>query len=76
MNIISKIPLFFALISLLSCSVKDGFVTDHKDVWIQAPEKGLFYCRANTNNDGSADPTCFEAGFRIYENQSKINTKK
>jgi hypothetical protein len=76
MNFISRILLFFAIISTLSCSTQGVSFTDHKDVWVQDSDKGLFYCRANTTNDGSADPTCFEAGFRIYEDSVKTNTKK
>ncbi len=76
MKNISKIVLLFVLLLACSCSTNEGFVTDHKDVWIQDPDRGLFYCRANINNDGSADPTCFEAGFRIYEIHTKTDKKK
>ncbi len=71
MKILSKSFIYFVFLIIGSCASQGNFVTDHKDIWFQDSDKGLFYCKANAKDNGSADPTCFEAGFKIYENSDK-----
>ncbi len=75
MKILNKVFLYSALLILGSCATQSSFVTDHKDTWFHDSNKGLFYCRANTDDKGSADPTCFEAGFQIYSGDANLNKK-
>ncbi len=56
-----------AFLILCDCTAHNNLVTDQKDAWISDPDKGLFYCRANVKDNGSADPICFETGFQKYE---------
>ena len=50
------------------------FISEHQDVWIDGyatqisehkfADKGLVYCRASIDKDGSAKPICFSAKFK------------
>jgi len=75
MKILSKNFIYFAFLIIGSCASRSNFVTEHKDFWFQDSDKGLFYCKSNVGENGSADPTCFEAGFRIYDGSVKSSKK-
>ena len=63
-----KITLCFLTLLFTGCTSQSSFLTEQKEGWFNDPEThGLLYCRANIKNDGSADPTCFQAGFRVFE---------
>ena len=61
---------------LVGCASTHGsFITEHHDAWIDghntdsefADKEGLLFCRANIEENGLANPTCFEAKFEEYE---------
>ena len=64
------------LLSINSCyqaKTHGKFVTEQHDAWIdgyairisehEEADQGLVFCRANVNEDGSADPVCYKADF-------------
>ena len=67
MKLLKKIINCATFLILCGCTAHNKLVTDQKDAWISDPDKGLFYCKANLKDNGSADPVCFETGFRKYE---------
>ncbi len=75
MKILNKAFLYSSFFILGNCATHGNFVTDHKDIWYQDNDKGLFYCRANVKDNGSADPSCFEAGFQIYNGEKSLSKK-
>jgi hypothetical protein len=67
MKILARISLLFLPLFITSCANENLFLTEQKDGWFKSSDQGLFYCRANIKNDGTADPICFEAAIQVYE---------
>ena len=72
-----KLICLFALAMLAGCynpKTHGSFISEHQDAWVdgyairisehKVADKGLLYCRANVEKDGSAKPTCFGAKFK------------
>jgi hypothetical protein len=66
LRFLNKALLFIFLISGSCATDNAKFITDSKNFWYHSPDKGLFYCRANVAKDESADPSCLEAGFQLF----------
>lgn len=72
-----KIASILALLLAASCyqpKTHGAFISEHKDAWIdgyavrinehKAADKGLVFCRANIQEDGTAKPFCVNPEFR------------
>ena len=66
------------LVSASCASTHGHFISEHKDAWIDGysaksnrADRGLLFCRANTREDGLADPVCFEARFEEYADEKE-----
>ena len=74
-----KLSFIFSLVFLASCASTHGtFLTEKQDAWIDGysaksngADKGLLFCRANVQEDGLANPICFEARFEEYEDEKE-----
>jgi hypothetical protein len=71
------LPFLFMLCLLSGCynpKTHGKFISEHQDAWIdgyavlfsehEKVDKGLLYCRANVEKDGSAKPVCYSAKFK------------
>jgi len=70
------LTLFTLLLGISSCyqaKTHGKFITEHHDAWIdgyairisehEEADKGLVFCRANVQDDGSAKPACYKTKF-------------
>jgi hypothetical protein len=86
-----KFSLLASFAFLVSCASTHGnFISDHQDAWIDGysaksghADRGLLFCRANVQDNGLADPVCYETRFEEFrhekprvENQKKLAEKK
>jgi len=72
-----KLLFLVSLLFLSSChnpKTHGRFISEHQDAWIDGyaiqisehkiADKGLLYCRANIDKDGSAKPVCYSAKYK------------
>lgn len=67
------VSLFLFMSSCYQPKTHGKFITEKQDVWIngyairinehEQADKGLVFCRAEIQEDGSARPKCFKAEF-------------
>ena len=63
-TILNLAAVLSVLFSIGACSTQGQFLTNNEDAWINVKTDvfdGLYFCRANKKENGSANPICFEA---------------
>ena len=79
MSLVKKISIMSLLLAATSCydaKTHGKFITEHQDAWIdgyairidehEEADQGLVFCRANINEEGEANPVCFQPSFKKY----------